>query len=79
VLRQISQHQAPWSIIAVMIGVDALWVLLGIKVVPNLWMIFAICGAACLILVYATLRLQIKLAVQTRNVTAVEDRSRRRC
>jgi hypothetical protein len=55
--RQVTENQALWAIIAVMIGIDALWAWsAGIRVSPSLWIIVVFCGMACLNLVYATIR-----------------------
>src|SRR2546423_1229786 len=56
--RQISEAQALWAIIAVMIGVDVLWAWrLGISVSPpNLWLVAGFCGMACINLMYTSVR-----------------------
>ena len=63
--RQISENQMLWAIIAVMIGVDALWAWsIGIRVSPpNPWIIVIFCGMACLNLAYVTIRPDRRIAM----------------
>jgi len=63
-LREITESQALWAIIAVMIGVDVLWAWsIGIRLSPNLGMVIAFCVMACINLVYATIRSNQTIAV----------------
>lgn len=55
--RQITESQALWAIIAVMIGVDALWAWsLGVRVYLSAWVVGIFCFMACLNLAYVTIR-----------------------
>lgn len=62
--RHISENQVLWAIIAVMIGVDALWAWsLGIRIALNPANIFALCEFMVVGLVYATVRSNERVAV----------------